>query len=84
VMSQTTVASNVELLIRWIPAPALDPDPGFAGMTNATVSLTTHYLPQTTYRVPNFPTLRTVYVFLSLTPGARPDATNGLTTDTWF
>jgi len=32
VMSRTTVASNVELL-RWIPAPALDPDPGSAGMT---------------------------------------------------
>jgi len=62
VMSQTTVVSNVKLLLRWIPAPALDSDPGFAGMTNATVSLTTHYLPQTTYRVPNFPTLRTVYV----------------------
>jgi hypothetical protein len=25
--------TNVELLLRWIPAPALDPDPGFAGMT---------------------------------------------------
>ena len=25
--------TNVELLLRWIPAPAPDPDPGFAGMT---------------------------------------------------
>jgi len=33
VMSRTTVASNVELLLRWIPAPALDPDLGSAGMT---------------------------------------------------
>ena len=33
VMSRKTVASNVGLLLRWIPAPALDPDPGSAGMT---------------------------------------------------
>jgi len=30
VMSRKTVASNVGLLLRWIPARALDPDPGYA------------------------------------------------------
>ena len=28
-----TTLSNIEPLLRWIPAPALDPDPGSAGMT---------------------------------------------------
>ena len=28
--------------------------------------------------------LQTVYAFLSLTSGARPDATNGLNTNTWY
>ena len=37
VVSRKTAASNVELLLRWIPAPALDPDPGYAGMTMPTV-----------------------------------------------
>ncbi len=39
--------SNVELLPRWIPGPALDPDPGSAGMTVDT-SLTSGARPDAT------------------------------------
>ncbi len=42
--SRRTVMCNVEPLLRWIPAPALEPDPGFTGMTTHTVmpDLTRH------------------------------------------
>ncbi len=36
--SQRTVMCNVEPLLPWIPTPAPDPDPGFAGMTESTNS----------------------------------------------